>query len=143
MEELQSSTKVKYDVSAILGTERYEGQLKDWGNQDLSGYQGKSQYSPNTQGAMNPDGSSGDSNSVGESGANGPNGEAGTSGDSSSQGDQSSSAAGQGDSKSYEVDKNQQNTSGEESGVSAAFIVAVLALIGLFVVGYVRNKSEE
>ncbi|WP_054834680.1 hypothetical protein [Methanobrevibacter arboriphilus] len=95
---------------------------------------------------MNPDGggSGGDSSSAGESGANGPNGEAGTSGDSSSQGDQSSSAAGQGgDSKSYEVDKNQQNTSGEESGVSAAFIVAVLALIGLFVVGYVRNKSEE
>lgn len=143
LEELQSSTKVKYDVSAILGTERYEGQLQEWGSQDLSGYQGKSQYSPNTQGAMNPDGGSGDSSSAGESGANGPNGEAGTSGDSSSQGDQSSSAAGQGDSKSYEVDKNQQNTSGEESGVSAAFIVAVLALIGLFVVGYVRNKSEE
>lgn len=143
LEELQSSTKVKYDVSAILGTERYEGQLQEWGSQDLSGYQGKSQYSPNTQGAMNPDGGSGDISSAGESGANGPNGEAGTSGDSSSQGDQSSSAAGQGDSKSYEVDKNQQNTSGEESGVSAAFIVAVLALIGLFVVGYVRNKSEE
>jgi len=138
--ELESSTLIKYDSSRVLSDRFNQGSANEEINKVYNTSQSKSQYSPNSQNSVDIGAFA---NSMKKSGENGEVGADGKSGNPSPSSDgESGSLDTQGDGKSYEVNQDQSsNNSSEDSGVSAVFIAMVLAVIALFVLGYVRNKS--